>query len=151
LSSDQSAQEQAPKAEDIIRLAGALALENKALNVVCLDLREFPLNTDFFLIASGLTERHVRAMADEIADGIDARLGARPWHLEGRAHGRWILLDYVDCVVHLFHRETRDYYMLERLWGDAPRELIGDGTEASVADEAAEEQAESEPEPDSAD
>jgi ribosome-associated protein len=61
----------------------------------------------------------VKAVADRIEEGL-AEMGVKPWHREGYAGRRWILLDFVDTVVHIFHRETREYYLLERLWGDAP-------------------------------
>lgn len=134
MSKRRSKPEAAPETPELARLAGALALEKKAGDVVLLDLRAFPLNTDFFLLASGRTETHVRAIADWVADELVARHGVAPWHVEGRTFGRWVLLDYVDWVVHVFHRETRDYYLLERLWGDAPREKLG-GDEEPGEDE----------------
>jgi ribosome-associated protein len=118
-------QGKAATTEDHVRRAGELALEKKASDVCLLDLRAFPLNTDFFLILSADSEIQVRAIADWIVAEMARETGARPWHQEGRGHGRWILLDYVDWVVHVFHRATRDYYMLESLWGDAPREALG--------------------------
>jgi len=124
LSKRRSAQEVLATA-DLARLCGTLALEKKAGHVLLLDLRAFPLNTDCFLIASGRTEPHVRAIADWIVDELARRHGISPWHIEGRTFGRWVLLDYVDWVVHVFHRETREYYLLERLWDDAPREALG--------------------------
>ncbi len=73
---------------------------------------------DYFLICSASSEVQVKAVADAIEDGLDER-GARPWHVEGREGRRWVLLDYVEVVVHVFHEKTREYYMLDRLWGDA--------------------------------
>jgi ribosome-associated protein len=108
-------------------------LDKKAREVVLLDLRAFPLGTDYFLIASGGSDVHVRAIADGIVDELRRRHGVAPWHVEGRANGRWVLLDYVDWVAHIFHRETREYYLLERLWGDAPRENLGDGDAEAVS------------------
>jgi ribosome-associated protein len=76
-------------------------------------------------LATGLTEAHVWAIAEAIRDRLEEDDGVRPWHVEGQAGHRWILLDYVDWVVHVFHREAREFYQLERLWADAPREILG--------------------------
>jgi ribosome-associated protein len=126
LSKRQAGQGKAPSTTELVRLAGTLALEKKAEHVVLLDLRAFPLNTDFFVVASGRSDLQVRAIADWITDELARRYGIRPWHVEGRAHGRWVLLDYVEWVAHVFHRDTREYYLLERLWGDAPAEELTD-------------------------
>jgi len=121
-----------PSALEGARLSGGLALERKGEEVAILDLTQFEIGADYFVLVSGRTETHVRALADWITESIESRLGMRPWHVEGRTHGRWVLLDYVDWVVHVFHRETREYYMLDRLWGDAPVERLADraGVEA---------------------
>jgi ribosome-associated protein len=90
----------------------------KAVEPVVLDLRGLSEATDYFVIASGTSDTHVRGMADHLMRlPID---GGRPHHVEGLTQGRWVLLDYVDFVVHLFHPEQREFYQLERLWGDAP-------------------------------
>jgi ribosome-associated protein len=125
----------APAAVELVRLGGELALDKKAQAVTLLDLRAFPLDTDYFLIASGASDLHVRAIADGIVDELRRRHGVAPWHIEGRANGRWVLLDYVDWVAHIFHRETREYYLIERLWGDAPRESLGGEDSVGVSDE----------------
>ncbi len=96
-----------------------LVQERKALDVLVLDLRGLTLVADYFLLCSGRTPLQVRAIADAIRVGMDElRVGTR--HTEGVSRGRWALLDYGDVVVHIFHQEDRDYYGLERLWGDAP-------------------------------
>ncbi|MFH1143934.1 MAG: ribosome silencing factor [Candidatus Eisenbacteria bacterium] len=117
------------------RLSGELALERKGEDVAILDLRGFEIGCDFFVMVSGRTETHVRDIADHIVDELARRLRARPWHIEGRAYGRWILLDYVHWVVHIFHHEAREYYQLEHLWGDAPIERLIDA-QAAPADAA---------------
>jgi ribosome-associated protein len=106
--------------EALARRAAEIVLEKKGEDVVLLDLRAFPILCDFFLIASGRSEPQVRAIADAIGERFARDPGLKPWHVEGAAHGRWVLLDYVDFVVHVFHVETREYYLLERLWADAP-------------------------------
>jgi len=102
-----------PPAE-LWRLTRALA-DRKAADLTVLDVRGLCSATDFFVIASGTSEAHVRGMADRLLDGSDDR----PHHVEGLAQGRWVLLDYVDVVVHLFHPAQREFYQLERLWADA--------------------------------
>lgn len=91
--------------------------DRKAVDLTVLDLRELSSATDYFVIASGTSEAHVRGMADRLLEGGPT---GRPHHVEGLPQGRWVLLDYVDLVVHLFHPAQREFYQLERLWGDAP-------------------------------
>lgn len=94
----------------------------KARQVVVLDLRGLNDATDFFVIASGTSDAHVRGIADSVVEKM-GRQGVRTHHVEGLPTGRWVLLDYVDFVIHLFHPETRSFYQLERLWSDAPELL----------------------------
>ena len=98
--------------------AAEFALSKKAENVIAMDLRGLTTTCDFFVICNGTSDVQVKAIADAINDGLAAE-GEKPWHIEGYEGRRWILLDYVDVVVHVFDEETRDYYQLERLWGDA--------------------------------
>ncbi len=93
--------------------------DRKAAEIVTLDLRGLSEAADFFIVASGTSDTHVRGVADAIIERL-GRLGFEPHHIEGRTSGRWVLLDFVDFVVHLFHPETRAFYQLERLWNDAP-------------------------------
>jgi ribosome-associated protein len=94
------------------------AEDKQALDLVVMDLRKADGFTDFFLIGSGGNPRHVRAIADGIVDSL-AQAGVKPAHVEGYDRSDWILLDYFDFVVHVFGRETRAFYGLERLWGNA--------------------------------
>jgi ribosome-associated protein len=110
---------------DLAREAARLALEKKAGDLIILDLTGRSEMCDYFVIASGDSEPQVAAIAERVEEGL-AAAGEKPWHVEGRGGKRWVLLDYVDIVVHVFHRETRDVFLLERLWGDAPREVVGD-------------------------
>jgi ribosome-associated protein len=107
----------------LAREAADLAVSKKAQDVVILDLRGLSAVTDFFVICSGSSDTHVKAISDAIEEGLEAK-GVRKWHIEGYRHRRWVLLDYVDVVVHIFHHKTRQYYVLERLWGDAKSERI---------------------------
>ena len=95
----------------------------KAFDLVGLDLAGLQGVADYFLICSAASEPQVKAIAEAVEDKLRA-LGARPWHVEG-AGRRWVLLDYVDVVVHVFHEKTREYYLLERLWGDARSVELG--------------------------
>lgn len=105
--------------------------EKKARDIVSLDLRHIP-NTvcDFFLICSGDSNTHVDGIAGSVQEMTRKQLNDRPWHVEGMGNSEWVLLDYVNVVVHVFQREPRDYYAIERLWADAViTEHDEDGTE----------------------
>lgn len=105
--------------------AVALAMERKATELVVLDLTGISSATDFFLIASGSSDTQVRSIADHIVEVLRAE-GVRPGHVEGVEGGRWVLIDYIDFVVHVFHPLARSFYQLEGLWGDAPRRDLDD-------------------------
>jgi ribosome-associated protein len=107
-----------------IDLALAAADSNQAVKLVVLDLRPSAGFTDFFVIASGTNTRQVRAIADAVMDSL-ADKGAKPAHVEGYDRSEWILLDYFDFIVHVFAPETRVFYDLERLWGNADRIEVG--------------------------
>src|SRR3989454_9332566 len=109
---------------EALRLVSAALADRKAVDPVVLDLRELTAAADYFVIVSGTSDAHVRGMADHLVSDLGPR-GVRPHHIEGMSQGRWVLLDYVDFVVHLFHPELRAFYQLERLWSDAPV-LAGD-------------------------
>jgi ribosome-associated protein len=104
---------------DALRLVTDALADRKAVEPVVLDLRGLSSATDYFVIASGTSDAHVRGMASHLIDSLGPR-GVAPHHVEGLAQGRWVLLDYVDFVVHVFHPDLRAFYQLERLWGDAP-------------------------------
>ena len=93
--------------------------DRKANDVVLMDLRKLSSATDFFLIASGTSDTHVAAIADHVVEELK-KTGSRPLNVEGQRGGRWILIDYFSFVVHVFHPAAREFYQLERLWGDAP-------------------------------
>jgi ribosome-associated protein len=96
------------------------ALDKKAQDVVVLDLRHTPAFTDYFVLCTGLNVRQVKAIADAVEDGLRAAK-VRPSHVEGYERGEWVLLDYFTFVVHVFTAQTRAFYSLDRLWGDAER------------------------------
>jgi ribosome-associated protein len=104
----------------------AIAADRKAIDVRVIDLRGIVSYTDFFVICSGNTERQTKAIHDAIYEGL--KHGADrllPRRTEGAREARWILLDYWDCVVHIFTPEARKYYRLEQLWGEAPARSVG--------------------------
>jgi ribosome-associated protein len=108
---------------ELARLAATFALDKKANDVVILDLRGLTSVTDFFVICSGAADIHNKAIAESIRDSL-AEEDQKPWHIEGLSYGSWVLLDYVDVVVHIFLQDKREFYGLERLWGDAPSERL---------------------------
>lgn len=103
-----------------VERAGELALERKAADVMALDLRGISSATDFFLLATGASDIQVRAIAEHVIEELK-REDVRPGHVEGMEGGRWVLIDYIDFVMHVFHPSARSFYQLETLWGDAPR------------------------------
>ena len=96
------------------------AFDKKATDVVVLDLRHTPAFTDFFVLCSGQNTRQVKAIADSVEDTLRAA-GVRPAHVEGYERADWVLMDFFTFIVHVFAPHTRDFYSLERLWGDAER------------------------------
>lgn len=106
-----------------VRRAIELCLERNARDPTVLDLRGLSDATDFFLIASGDSDVHVKAIAEHLVEELRQE-GVRPAGVEGERAARWVLIDYIDLVVHVFHPVVRDFYQLERLWGDAPSILI---------------------------
>ena len=107
--------------EELTRAIAATASDRKAIDIVALDLREVAGYTDFFLICSGNTDRQTKAIHDAIHEELKKAHGILPRRVEGISQARWILMDYLDCVVHIFTPDMRDYYRLEQLWGDLPR------------------------------
>lgn len=101
--------------------AARAASTKQAERIVILDVSAQLRITDHFLICSGRTERQVRTIAEEIERRVAKDRGVKPARSEGEREGRWVVLDYVDFVVHVFHVEARDYYELERLWSDSGR------------------------------
>jgi ribosome-associated protein len=102
----------------LARRAASLCLEYKANDVVMLNLASVSDMTDYFIVASGTSDTHVRSLAEHVMADLKKE-GVRIYHAEGLQQGRWVLLDYVDFVVHIFHPTLRSFYQLERLWSDA--------------------------------
>ncbi|HUI29057.1 MAG TPA: ribosome silencing factor [Candidatus Acidoferrales bacterium] len=102
-----------------------LALTKKARDVVILELRRLTSMTDYFVVCTGDSETQVKAIANAIMYGME-ELGEKAWHVEGMQNLQWVLLDYVDVVVHIFHKDARSFYGLEKLWGDAKVQRVAD-------------------------
>jgi ribosome-associated protein len=104
----------------LVKLCREIALGKKAEDAIILDVRNVSSVADFFLICTGTSEPHLKAIADEIARRLRDE-GMRPRHRDGYPPSRWIVMDYNDVLVHIFHPELRQRYSLEELWGDAKR------------------------------
>jgi ribosome silencing factor RsfS/YbeB/iojap len=102
-------------------LCRELADNRKAEDIVILDVRELSSVTDYFVLASGTSEPHVRAIVDEITEKLSDDLGLRPKAVDGAFATGWVVLDFFDVIIHVMRRDVRDRYDLETLWGDAPR------------------------------
>ena len=98
-----------------------LADNRKAENIVVLDVAEISSIADYFVIASGTSEPHLRAISDEIADKLREQHDIRPRAVDGTLQAGWLVLDYFDVIVHVMRADVREHYDLEGLWGDAPR------------------------------
>jgi len=107
--------------EDWALIAAESAAEKKAENVMAIEVAELLVVTDYFVIATGRTDQQVRAIADEVERGLLERGKIKPIGREGVSEGKWVLLDYGDLVIHVFQPQEREFYRLEKLWGDAPR------------------------------
>jgi ribosome-associated protein len=111
---------------DVARAVKA-ALDKKASNVVVLDLRHTPAFTDYFILCSGQNQRQVKAIADAVEDALRAGR-VKPAHVEGYDRAEWVLMDFFTFIVHVFTPQTREFYSLERLWGDAERVDVDEGS-----------------------
>ena len=112
------------RAPALARKIADLTLVKKAQDVVIMDLRGLTSMADFFVLCSADSDSQAKAIADSVEEGLEKR-GTAPWHKESGSVN-WILLDYVDVVLHVFHRSTRSFYNLEKLWGDAVIEQVAD-------------------------
>jgi ribosome-associated protein len=117
---------QTPTAQQLAAWIAEYASDVKAIDLVELDLRDVLGFTDYFVISSGNTDRQTKAIHDRIHEGLKQEHGILPRRVEGLAEGRWILMDYLDAVVHIFTPDAREFYRLEQLWGEAPRRAVGE-------------------------
>jgi ribosome-associated protein len=107
--------------DKLARLCAKLAAEKKAADIIAIDLREISGFTDFFVVCSGSSEPQLKAILGEIRDKLKEEHGLRPLAVDGFPMSQWVVLDYGDVVVHIFHESKRAFYAIEDLWGDAPR------------------------------
>lgn len=117
------------KTADIDKLISAISdglLEKKAKNIVLLDVRELTTLTDYFIVCHGTSDTQIRALANSVTEKVKEELGEKVWKQEGIDARRWIILDYVNVVVHIFNEEKRDFYGIERMWNDAVITEIAD-------------------------
>jgi ribosome-associated protein len=110
-----------------VRLAVGCASDKKATGLVVLDLRQIASFAEFFIIATGVNQRQVQAVSDEIEEQLKKQLAIRPVRIEGYSSAEWVLMDYGDFIVHIFNKEAREFYDLERLWRDAGRISLPEG------------------------
>jgi ribosome-associated protein len=109
----------------IADLVAEYAADVKAIDLVELDLRDVLGYTDFFVICTGNTDRQTKAIHDRVHEGMKKEHDILPRRVEGLPEARWILMDYLDVVVHIFTPDAREYYRLEQLWGEAPKRAVG--------------------------
>ena len=116
---------------DLANRISDIIFTKKGFNVLVIDLRNLVSFTDYFVICSADSDTQVKAIADEV-DKILSDDGIKCWHKEGLKALSWVLLDYVDVVVHVFKKDAREFYNLEKLWGDAPSEKMKDPLEKTA-------------------
>ncbi len=108
--------------------------EKKASDVVVMDMRKASGISDYFILCSGTSDVQVKAIAEAVEKQLKGECQEIPWHIEGTDHRQWVLLDYVDLVIHIFTPKKREFYNLERLWSDAPIEKIDDDRSSVLLD-----------------
>lgn len=114
-------------------IAARAADEKKATDIMAIEVADLLVVTDYFVIATGKTPIQVRAIADEVEERLREEAGVKPIGREGVSEGTWVLLDFADLVVHVFQPQERDFYRLEKLWGDAPRVALPADIEGRAA------------------
>ncbi len=119
-------------ARTIAKKIADLMISKKAHNVVILDLKKLTTAADYFVICSTDSDTQVRAVADAVRNGMEES-NERVWHYEGYQALKWVVLDYVDVVAHIFYKEDRSFYNLERLWGDAKKTEVKDKLAAPIS------------------
>ncbi|HAC14980.1 MAG TPA: ribosome silencing factor [Bacteroidetes bacterium] len=108
-----------PSADELINAIGEALLSKKAENILKLDVRKLTTLTDYFIICHANSDTQVKALADVVVEDVKNNFGERVWRKEGHTTNRWIVLDYVNVVVHIFLHDLREYYGIERMWSDA--------------------------------
>lgn len=114
-----------PTALEIATACARIADDIQAEDIIVLDLRGISSLADYFVICTGTSMPHLRAIRREISEKTATELGEKPRSVDGSTESRWLVIDYVNVVVHIFHKDKREHYALEDLWGDAPRVDVG--------------------------
>lgn len=122
--------EQTLSTEDLKTVIIEALLEKKAKDIVILDVHELTTLTDLFIVCHGTSETQIRALAGNVVDEVKKNLAEQVWQKEGMESRKWIILDYVNIVVHIFSKEKRDYYGIEKMWNDAVITEIEESTES---------------------
>jgi ribosome-associated protein len=112
--------------QELVDVIGEGLLENKAENIIVLDVHELTTLTDRFIVCHATTEVQIKAITNSVIQATREKLDERPWQEEGRSANRWVILDYVNVVVHIFRKDLRTHYALEQIWGDADISTIED-------------------------
>ena len=115
-----------PSAQELIDVIGEALLEKKAENIRLLDVRKITTLTDYFVVCNGLSDTQVKALGDSVLESVKGTFGEHVWRKEGHNTNRWIVLDYVNVVVHIFMKDLRDFYGVEKMWRDAEVSEIKD-------------------------
>jgi ribosome-associated protein len=115
-----------PSASELIDIIGEALLEKKAENIRLLDVRKVTTLTDYFIVCHGSSDTQVKALGDNVLEQVKKTCGEYVWKKEGQNSNKWIVLDYVNVVVHIFLRETREFYGIEKMWNDAVITEIAD-------------------------
>lgn len=114
----------------LARIAVDAILEKKGHHILVLDIHAITGIADIFILVTGDSDLQIRAIVESVRARLLEEVAERPWHVEGADHYQWVLMDYVDLVIHVFNAEKRAFYSLERLWGDAPQEEVQDELQA---------------------
>ncbi|MEX0772743.1 MAG: ribosome silencing factor [Balneolales bacterium] len=112
--------------DKLVNVIGTALLEKKAEDIVLLDVRELTTLTDYFIVCHGGSETQIKAISSNVSQKTMEELGEREWRKEGLDAKRWVVLDYVNVVVHIFNKESREHYGIERMWNDAKLIRISD-------------------------
>jgi len=115
-----------PSATELIEIIGEALLEKKAENIRLFDVRKITTLTDYFVICHGLSDTQVKALGDNVLEEVKKNYGEYVWRKEGQNSNRWIVLDYVNVVVHIFVKDMREFYGIEKMWNDAEISIIAD-------------------------
>jgi len=125
-STSRTTRKKKPELAPLVSIINEALLEKKAEHVRVLDVRKLTTLTDYFIVCQGGSDTQIRALANNVTEKIKEQTGEHVWRKEGLENKKWVVLDYVDVVVHIFNEETRNFYALEKMWNDAEITVIQD-------------------------